>query len=58
MTTYEYENNFIIYPHFEWWNREHIQEGGKKLEFGFEYSSGTNTEWMDVAALREKCRKL
>lgn len=58
MTTYEYESNFIIYPHFEWWNREHIQEGGKKLEFGFEYSSGTNTEWMDVAVLRKKCREL
>lgn len=54
MTTYEYENNFIIYPHFEWWNREHIQEGGKKLEFGFEYSSGTNREWLTVESLKKK----
>lgn len=54
MTTYEYESNFIIYPHFEWWNREHIQEGGKKLEFGFEYSSGTNTKWLTTKALENK----
>lgn len=28
MTTYEYDKRFIIYPHFDWWNKE-ILPGGK-----------------------------
>ena len=42
MMTYEYEKHFIVYPHFEWWDDSKIQAGGKRVEQGFEYSSGTN----------------
>lgn len=57
INTYEYEKHFIIYPHYEWWNRE-ILPGGKQVETGFEYSSGTNTEWMNVEMLRKKCLEI
>lgn len=53
MTSYEYEKHFIIYPHFEWWN-EKILPGGKRVEAGFEYSSGNNSEWLDINALRDR----
>ncbi len=57
MTTYEYEKHFIIYPHFEWWNK-HIIEGGKPVGEGFEYSSGKNTEWLSVEELKGLIKKM
>ena len=52
--TYEYDKHFIIYPHMEWWCIEdHFTEGGVKVTDGFEYSSGNNTEWLDIAQLAE-----
>lgn len=51
--TYEYEKHFIVYPHFDWWNTDKIQAGGKKVAEGFEYSSGTNSEWLSVEELQK-----
>lgn len=52
-STYEYENNFIIYPHMEWCDISKIDLGdGEKVESGFVYDSGTNTEWLSVDELR------
>lgn len=53
MTTYEYDKHYIIYPHYDWWNRE-VLPGGKLVETGFEYNSGNNKEWMGVMELRQK----
>lgn len=54
MTTYEYDKNFIIYPHMEWCDLSQIDlKGGKKVESGFVYDSGTNTEWLSVDDLRK-----
>ncbi|MGN0513836.1 MAG: UDP-N-acetylglucosamine 4,6-dehydratase (inverting) [Lachnospiraceae bacterium] len=53
MNTYEYDKHFIVYPHMDWWNASKIQAGGKKVEQGFEYSSGENKEWLSVEQLRE-----
>lgn len=53
MLTYEYDKHFIVYPHFEWWDESKIQQGGKRVEQGFEYSSGTNAEWLSVEQIRE-----
>lgn len=54
MTTFEYDKNFIIYPHMEWCNLEKsVIPGGKKVEQGFIYDSGQNTEWLTVEQLRE-----
>ena len=51
---YEYEKHFIVYPHFDWWSNTKIQAGGKLVEPGFEYSSGTNTEWLSVEQIQER----
>ena len=55
MTTYEYDKNFIIYPHMAWCDMTKVNlNGGKKVEQGFTYDSATNTEWLSVEDLREK----
>lgn len=54
MTTYEYDKNFIIYPHMEWCDLSKIDlKDGKKVASGFVYDSGTNTEWLSVDELRK-----
>lgn len=59
MTTYEYDNNFIIYPHMEWCDLSKVDlRGGKKVEPGFVYDSGTNDEWLSVDELRELVSKM
>lgn len=54
MMTYEYDRHFIVYPHFEWWNKNKIQAGGKLVEPGFEYSSGKNQQWLGVEEIRQR----
>lgn len=54
--TYEYDKHFIIYPHYEWWNKD-ILLGGKRVEQGFECSSGNNTEWLTVEQLKKMVKK-
>jgi UDP-N-acetylglucosamine 4,6-dehydratase len=53
--TYEYENYFIIYPQFDWWNREaHFTPGGNRVPAFFRYSSDENVEWLSVTDIRER----
>ncbi|MCR5118980.1 MAG: UDP-N-acetylglucosamine 4,6-dehydratase (inverting) [Lachnospiraceae bacterium] len=54
--TYEYEKHFIIYPHYDWWRDRDLIPGGKLVAPEFEYSSGTNSEWLSVEQLREKLK--
>ncbi|MEY8392158.1 UDP-N-acetylglucosamine 4,6-dehydratase (inverting) [Lachnospiraceae bacterium] len=55
--TYEYEKHYIIYPHFDWWNFEKgFTDGGVKVSEGFEYSSGTNVNWLGVEELKEELK--
>lgn len=57
--TYDYGDYYIIYPNFEWWTKEkNFKPGGKNIEDGWEYNSGTNTEWLDVETLRTKIDEL
>lgn len=51
--TYEYEKHFIVYPQMNFWNEEKVIQGGKKLEYGFSYSSGNNSEWYNVEDLKK-----
>lgn len=52
--TYEYENHYVIYPEFDWWDSsKNLMDGGKKIEEGFEYSSDTNSEWLSQEELSE-----
>lgn len=56
-TTYEYDKHYIIYPHYSWWaGSSKILLGGKKVEEGFEYSSGNNKEWLSVEQIQELLR--
>ncbi len=58
-TTYEYDKHFIIYPHMEWCHLEEmVMPGGKKVPEGFEYTSGNNTEWLDVEQLKAALKKI
>lgn len=55
--TYEYDKHYIIYPNFTWSSNE-ILPGGKLVEDGFEYNSGTNTQWLSVEELREALKDI
>lgn len=51
--TYEYDSFYVIYPELEWFKKYgKIIPGGALVEPGFEYSSGTNNEWLSVEQLR------
>ncbi len=52
MLTYEYEKHYIVYPHYSWWGKSDVIPGGKLVEPEFEYSSGTNTQWLSVDDIR------
>ena len=58
-STYEYENNYIIYPNFDWWNvSERFTEGGVLIEEGFEYNSSNNVNWIKVEEFKGLLNKL
>lgn len=57
-TTYEYEKHFIVYPQMVWSDRQTKAPGGRKVEEGFSYSSGNNTEWLSVEEIRERVSKM
>ncbi len=57
--TYEYEDTYIIYPQFDWWNLEkHFTPGGKKVPEGFRYSSDNNTQWLSIEDLQKLLQKI
>ncbi|WP_310604069.1 UDP-N-acetylglucosamine 4,6-dehydratase (inverting) [Anaerosporobacter sp.] len=58
VNTYEYDNHYIIYPHFTWWKKDCIIPGGTVVPSGFEYSSDNNSEWLTVEQLQENIHQL
>lgn len=56
--TYEYEKHYIIYPNFDWKNPKDILPGGKLVEDGFEYNSGTNKQWLSTEELKEALKNM
>lgn len=56
--TYEYDKHFIVYPQVMWNDRQQINLSGKKVEEGFSYSSGNNTEWLSVEQIRELLKEV
>lgn len=57
--TFDYGDHYIIYPNYIWWTKDHFfKEGGILIEEGWEYNSGTNTEWLDVDTLKMKIDEL
>lgn len=55
-TTYEYNKHYIIYPHYTWANEKNILPGGHKVEEGFEYNSGNNSEWLNIEGLQRELK--
>lgn len=56
---FDFGNYYIIYPQVDWWDiNRHYTEGGKPLEEGFEYSSDTNDQWLNVEQIRELLKKI
>ena len=57
MTTYEYDSHFIIYPQIVWANKKTPNPTGKKVNDGFSYSSGNNTQWLSVEEIKERLKE-
>jgi UDP-N-acetylglucosamine 4,6-dehydratase (inverting) len=57
--TYEYAHHYIIYPQFDWWKAEkHLALEGVKIKDGFEYNSGTNSQWLNIKELKKELVEL
>ncbi len=53
--TYEYGDHYVIYPNFDWWDRElNVIPGGRQVPEGFEYTSDNNGWWLDVPELKKR----
>jgi len=50
--TVEFDDRFIIKPHFQWWDTANWKDGRPCPE-GFEYSSHTNDRWLTKAEMCE-----
>ncbi len=57
-TTYEYDKHFIVYPQMDFSGRMKINPAGKKVEDGFSYTSGNNTEWLSVEDIQKRLKEL
>ena len=54
-TTYEYDSHYVIYPQYDWWNRElDVIPGGKKVAANWEYTSAENNWWLSVDELKAR----
>lgn len=53
LSTYEYNDHFIVYPQITWNDKQQIKPYGVKVKDGFSYSSGNNTEWLSVEQIKE-----
>ncbi len=52
--TYEYDKHFIVYPQVVYNDKQTPDLSGKKVPDGFEYSSGTNAQWMSIEDIRNR----
>jgi FlaA1/EpsC-like NDP-sugar epimerase len=50
--TYEYDDMYIIYPHYDWQTENNILPGGVKVAQGFAYTSDNNKIFMTVDELK------
>ncbi len=59
LNTIEFQRHFVILPSAQLWDAEEYCKAfnGRRREYGFKYSSDTNTEWLNVDQLRELIRK-
>ncbi len=59
MNTIEFDRHFVILPAMPLWNPDEYARAfkGRRCEYGFHYSSGSNTEWLTVDQIRELIRQ-
>jgi UDP-N-acetylglucosamine 4,6-dehydratase len=51
-STVEYEDYFVIKPAFRYFDRRFSGDGCKPVPEDFEYSSGTNRQWLTIEQLQ------
>lgn len=53
--TLEFDNHYVIEPAFQFWSREKYKNdnGGRHVAEDFEYSSGTNSEWLTTEQIKD-----
>ncbi len=52
-STYEFDKHYIVYPHMDWFNlNKYDLKNAKKVDDRFEYSSATNTQWLNLEDLK------
>jgi UDP-N-acetylglucosamine 4,6-dehydratase len=52
--TLEFPDRYVIEPLFDFWDRTHYEDrGAKRVAENFRYSSDANTEWLDIAQIRD-----
>jgi UDP-N-acetylglucosamine 4,6-dehydratase len=59
LNSVEFTRSFVILPSTRLWDADEYCRtfNGQRCQYGFRYSSGTNTEWLNVEQLRELIRK-
>jgi UDP-N-acetylglucosamine 4,6-dehydratase (inverting) len=57
--TIEFDRYFVILPVTPIWNPEEYRKAfnGRRCDYGFKYSSATNSEWLSVEQIRELIRR-
>lgn len=53
MNTLDFGKYYIIGPNMAWWKTAAYRAGGQPVPEGFEYHSGTNSEWLTIDQMRE-----
>jgi len=58
LNTVETDKYYVITPSTPTWDVDEYLKAfnGKRVEMGFKYNSGTNTDWLDVEQIREQIR--
>jgi UDP-N-acetylglucosamine 4,6-dehydratase/5-epimerase len=53
MNTLDLGNYYVIMPNMAWWKTAKYESEGKPVPEGFEYHSGTNSDWLTIDQMRE-----
>lgn len=56
--TLEFDNYYIICPDASWWQGRSSDIGGKDVPTNFSYSSGTNTQWLNIEEMQKLIKEL
>jgi len=58
-TTYEYEDYYVIYPQYDWWDSiAENNPSGKKVPADWEYTSDKNNWWLTVEDLTKRLKHI